>query len=521
MAYCHPETQAMAALLPAGSRLRTDPFSVGQQFLHGVAGHLSRLWEEVRRFGDGGFLGTAPLNVLDTLYAVHLGEDFQFEQDLADPRQTSFRVPFIRGFHAGNIYPVAVLPGNSLADLEQALPTRVDSDGDRVLGPTVLPPTAVRDLSGAAFAPLSIPGRLYLTLEGMTQKGVVFNGQLQPAAVHLKGITTKGTVEEEVVEFPTNMTVRSRRRYRRILWVKPLNIVPDAATLALSGAEHRFSLHPDFEFAVPVGRREQYAVWSLKEGVLSASHTVLGNEKEIILSPYLRWRLVDQDGQALPAEAMAVVPRRPWLAVVHQGRLHLYHKLLEYPEQERLGYLTRRTDGCVLTVESESFCYLPGETAEVMPRQVAPGKEVMRYQWRVAPPGQDLSVYVPQSGVLTPAGGDLWLTPAEAPASRYYGLLLTQPGWWVVSLAARYADGSTSTDVRLFGSLQKRPLATFTLEDILPDADHVFADSDERLWVAAGTAARRLRFRVDAALVDYLNKMIFFKEDYDEVEVIP
>lgn len=525
MAYYHHESQAMADLLPANFRMRLDPFSVGQQFLTGAAIHLEHLREQIQHFSDGHFLSTAPLNTLDVVYTVFLGADFQFQPDLSDPRRVSYRVPFIRGLHQGKIYPVTVVPSNNLEGLEKALPTRIGSDKTITLGPEVLPPTPVAALGTASLQPLSVPGYIYITLQGASQRGVFHRGQLFLAQVYLRGITTKGTVEEETLEFPANLTMRSRHRYKELLGVQARYIVPETATIAVSGAEHHFAAHLDQELVLPVNRQEQYVIWTLEDGILTSSYTALAGEKEVILQPHLRWQLVDDTGEPLIEEAdFTLVPRRPWLAVLYQNRLLFYHKLLEYPPLERLELLTRRTDGCLLTIEADRFCYLPGETLEVRALATAKARQILRYRWEVAPPGGPWEIYRPDASlqlVPLPPGDTPWLSGLDGPAPVYYHLPLDQPGWWGIALTATYADGSTSTDVRLVGALQKAPMTSFDLTDVITDADRIFADSDERLWVAADTEAKRLVLITDAALVDYDNKLIFLKESYDAIEVIP
>lgn len=522
MNYYIPDTQALADLFPPDHRLRRDLFSVGQQFLQGVTGHLRHLRTQLYRWETGRYLQNPPLNLPDTLRLIYLGDDFQFHPDLSDPRRISYRTPFLRGITQGQIYPIQVLPNNHLEDIENTVFTRIASDLTKTVGPEVLPPTPVAELHQATLQPLTFPGHVYITLQGSTQLGSWWNQQFFPANLSLRGVTTKGTIEEEVIEFPANLTVRTKKRYLRLLQITPRHIFPDTATLSLSGPEHRYHYHLDESYTIFMNRQEQAVIWALEDGVLSSNYVVLQDEKSLTFNPYLQWQLINSQEQPIPAQSMAVIPQRPWLGVVYDNTLYLYHKFLEYPSQERLLLLTRRTDGLSLSIEADHFTCLPGQSIEIRAVPTTLARRPVQFRWEVARPGEGFQPYQPDTSlILQPSTEAVWLPATDERLLHYYSLPLETPGWWGVALYGRHQDGTVTTDIRLTGALQKAPLAEYPLNGIISNPEYLFVDSDEYLWVVSGNTAKRLVCILDAALVDYERKLLLLTHTYDEVEVIP
>jgi len=526
--YC-PETQALADLLPPTWRLRQDLFSTGQQFLNPAGQTLRSLNDQIKGLQDNSSLSTFRVDGLDTLYRLALGLDFAFVQETNDPRQISWRPPFLRGFIDSNIYEINTLEANTLEALDRVLPTRIELTDIVAHGLPVLEATPLNQLSQASFEPLAIPGYLYLTLSGLEQKGQIYRSIFYPAQIRITGETTKGTIEEETVVFPANLTLPTRKRYKSVLKVKTLYMVPETATLTItdaSGGPAAFITDTDLVFSVD--RQDQYANWSINGNSLQCSYYLPGTEAMPYLESRYTFQLTDPAGVPLSGNC-AVYPilHHDFLAVTNGSWLFLYHKLLEYPDQATLAHLKNLTDPCLLAITADRYFYQPGNILQILPWQLAPTQGIIQYSFQVAPPGSPLSPYQPDAANnLTLAGATTWINnPArknlQVPALNY-NLTLDQPGYWAVALTALYDDGTTSTDVRLFGALQKTPLAAFDLSvSFAEELTGVFVDSQEKLWVKDSSRCGQFNLLYDYALVDYQRKLIYFKEAYDEVEVIP
>lgn len=529
--YYRQETQAMASMYPEGFRVREDKWSIGQQYLHGISRWTDELISKGRAGGDGTTVTNAHLNCLDTVYPLFLGDGFQFEQDVSDPRLMSYRLPFLQGKIGTDFYTINGVTPNDLQGLDEALPNRWQVQEAKTVGNRPLSPTAISQLATATIGSLSVPGYVYLTLSGLAQKGVYFKGKEYLASVTITGQTTKGTIEEETIFFPTDLPVRSNKRYKSIASIKPLNIVPDTCTVSIDTVDYKQPYCIDNNYALVLGRREQYPVWSLQnpdtDYTLNCEFLTIGTERSLALSQYMAWLLVDEAGQTLIRPSMALVPHRKYIAVATQDcKLLFYNKQIEYPSQERLNLIKQRTPDTLVSVESDYYFYLPDEIAQIMALQPSAAQQIQRYRWLVAPPGQPFSVYkidsfsfmVPDDtndGWIEADYSDNKLTPI------YSGLNLTTPGYWGVALESIRLDGTRSKDVRLFGAMQKSPEVVFDMSAALTVLDGIFYDGDENLWIKHGPDVVMLKFFKDLALVDYEKKIILFKERYDEVEVTP
>ena len=523
MGYYSPETQALADLFPASFRLRQDPFSVGQQVLNPAGQHLADFKRQLRRSRRSCSINTFPLDTLDQLYRVYLGPDFTFARTASDPRIVQWRRPTITGTINLQPFPVGVI--TTLEEMEDAIPSRLTAGATVTLGPEILGATPISQLASADFDLPSIPGRLYLTLAGTTNIGLMQGGKLLPIQVFLSGITTKGTTEDEIITFPGNLTLSTRKHYQQVLGIKVINANPDA-TLALSGAEHVFDHHLDPDFAISVNRQDQYVIWDINGTVLNCQYFIMLEQEEAVLQPNLSWQLQNENGQNLTgATVMSLMPGKNYFAAVNGKKLFFYDKRLEYPPKTALAHLQNRTDNCQAVIDADTFFALPGDTFSLRAYQPSQIRNVTSYFWQVAPPGQNLQPYKIVNGSLVLADDMTqammrnsatmdWKLPKD-----YLSLDLNQVGYWAITLTTTYQDGSQSTDARLIGALAKTPMATFAHG--LGDFNNVFTDDDGRLCLMNQNGAIPLKFFYDLALVDYEKKLIYLRDRYDAIEVTP
>jgi hypothetical protein len=527
--YYYQESQACSSLFPIGSRIREDKWSTGQQFISNPAKSLAHVRELIRANTDGTNLSTVHLNEIDTLYTLYLGGNFEFSPELDDPREFSYRVPFIRGQINTTWYPVNVCEPNNLETLDKTLPNRWSVAKTLTLGQQVLASTAVKDVVGATLQPMSVPGYVFISLTGSTQRGINFKDTLYPSTVIIKGLTTKGTIEEEVVEFPCDITLRSKKRYSKIISVRPIHIVPDTALISVKTADGHPQYHVDLDHFIALDRNEQYPFWNLfSDSVLECSYLIPGDEKSFTLTPLYRWNLIDDTG-AIPTNSdFCIMPHCPYIVLASGTKIHFYHKFLEYPTQERLNLLVGKTDGCLLTIDSSDFFPLPQDTIELSAAIGSSARKAQHFRWEIATPSSSVFVPYGDDGNFNLVSGvginDSWIGVNYIDNEykpQFFNLLIDEPGDYLVALIASNQDGTISRDIRLVRGMEKEPVLTFNFSTLIDNIDNVFVDGDENIWVADGSEATCLKFHKDMALVDYIKKVVVLHERYDEVEVIP
>ena len=159
-----------------------------------------------------------------------------------------------------------------------------------------------------------------------------------------------------------------------------------------------------------------------------------------------------------------------------------------------------------------------GEPIESIPWHARPLKELLKYRiWYKRPDGERFGLL---SGTSVSYSSDFWVTvPAGTKITRsvenFVAIPTTQRGDYVVAIEAVFIDGEEQEYRRIFSTKYKTPLTTLDLSSIVPNPiDGIDFDSDQKLWVKSGSDYYQIGLHTDIMLIDYANKIIYFKENY-------
>jgi len=105
--------------------------------------------------------------------------------------------------------------------------------------------------------------------------------------------------------------------------------------------------------------------------------------------------------------------------------------------------------------------------------------------------------------------------------------MLTAVGEWIITFEAQYYNASTqeteilNTKILLYVP-SITPEVQFALPDIFKNADSISIDSDGKYWIGKTTGYSNvylLNMFYDYFMIDYLNKRLWFKEEYSNVRI--
>jgi len=499
------------------------------------------------------------MDQMDMVYQISLPYSFEFEFDFIDPANPRPKPPYTRGIIGTTEIVIDSIEENNIESFwYDPLPTRITIGDDEIdLDPgdtgllatgDVLPATAIGAgiVLPVTFTDPFVPGRLYVTIADGDEFGYKDDLVQSPAYVELEGVTVKDTEEIERVYFYYNATKVTKKYWKEITKATIYNTLPSTATLMITsvGATLQQIQDPAYVEFDTVGGRSSY--WELDESngtvmlqqILPVARVITGEARPGFQQDVHRsWILQDELGIELPWADVAdyTLERfRPYMYVLMGDRtLHIYNKWPEYPDITSIRFLKERTDSCNTWIDVSYDEGILDDEVRLSAQVIAPTKSVAFYSLQGSKPSHDNDwYYIDTDGVWGGTEIDARVT-LEVPSSDlpYIGYVvpLDEHGVHAFKLETRYTDGTNDVDVVLIWSRYKLPLATFDLAAIDTTLDDpalaICFDYNQTLWLGGtfdtGTdfKFKELDLHADLMLVDYDKKLLYLREEYDEVWV--
>ena len=166
-----------------------------------------------------------------------------------------------------------------------------------------------------------------------------------------------------------------------------------------------------------------------------------------------------------------------------------------------------------------------GKEVEVAGIQSSVGKTITRYRFKIRYPDGTVWYINPADGSLSASNTEHIIVTSQNDLQIITeGFIVTLPelGDYIISVDASYNDGTTSIDSKIVRVMYKGALAKYKLERLLFDAEPVNLvrdfDGAIKLYDSAGFL-HSLVLSKDNMLIDYQNGILYFNEEYDEVDV--
>jgi hypothetical protein len=526
-------TQELVNIFPPWSKVRTDEQSVGQQVLNPFANAMERLERQLHTIRDNQYITTANLDEIDLVYKVELDADFDWDYDNKDPLEVNPLPPTVTGLSSGSWYPVEQAELNDIETFwYESIPNRVTLEntvsGENhellTLDAEEAPVTGVWEhhLDGGDLWIEAIGGVQYLNFE---------QDRLYRGKVIISGETRKGTIEEETLVFPWDMKQRTTKEWKVVKQVKAFDI-EDEVEIDIRSADfssgpylsvwnNRYSKNRNKidEFwdmghndTIPTLDRIEYQSDEWQQLVLGFS------SKDIID----RWELLDASNNTVSGVDMTLQPytNRAWVTTA--DTLFLYD--LAEETVSGVNDLIDDTAGANVQLDYDDTYVLLGEDITFLPWHARPLKEISKYRlWYKQPNGQKYGLL---QGTPVSFSSDFWvIIPQGTDLSRtvedYVNITTTQRGEYLVVCEVEFIDGETQTTSRIFSTRQKTPLAVLDVSSIVPGSiDGIDFDADQKLWVKSGDKYYQIGLHADKMIIDYPNKIIDLKENYEEVTIV-
>lgn len=526
-------TQELVNTFPPWSRVREDSQSIGYQLLNALSVPIEGIAKELSRAAANEFLSTANLDEIDIFHKAILPPSFVFDTSSADPLKTIQLAPTVSGVVSGVSYLVASTEENSVESVwYDTLPNRVSLV-------TVVTGTddVLLDLDASQFPQEGTydhhlgGGHIHLETASGIQYISLVKGEVVRAQVVLTGTTRKGaTDEKDNIVFPWNQKQKSLKEWKQITKVETQNI-PSGIQLTIKSGDYAFADYiSPWNLRVSDRRRKIDEFWGL--GTSDNSKPVLNrieytsDEWEQLVSvgatkaPSQSWELLDEDWAAVDGIDMAIQPfsDRAWI-VTTTGMLYCYDLAESMPSG--LAGLRGKTPGSNVQLEADFREVIFGEDFEFIPWHAKPIEEILAYRLYYKDPTGTVSGL--NRGIPVPYSNDFWIRGQQLRRTIEDVVLFptAHRGEYLFTFEAFMAGGETHTEKVLFKTTHKIAQKTFDLSSLISGTvSGIEFDSDQYLWVKTDIGYHRINLHYDVMLIDFDSKILYFKEDYDTVDVI-
>ena len=529
-------TQELANNFASWTRVRQDDQSLGYRMLNAFANSMEHMEKQLGRMGANTFLPTANISEIDQLYRVVLPRDFEFEIDNQDPSNECPIAPDVLGLQDTVWYTVEQADQNDiqsfwyeLAPDRVTVGTTIDStsgSGDY----TLINDTADNfPKTGSFLHHLQDGGKIVVEATGGTQYLKVDKQSVRRARVLLEGITRKGTQEEEVIVFPWDMKQTSTKEWKELTAVRLLDM-EDAVTITVRSADfiHGPYLVPyNLRFSPQRNKIDEF--WDV--GLVDTVNTldwieytsdewqqlVLGfSDKGVRES----WELLDSGNTNIAAVDIALEPfsERAW--VIDNTMLYLFDT--NQTIIENVEALRDRTQGTNLAFDLEFPSVVLGEDIVFIPIHARPLKEIQAYRiWYQTPTGDKFhfdATGTPQTFDNTFYIRDVF--PLKRTVDSIKKVTSTERGEYILGFDAIYIDQEEDHERVVVPVQSKQAQAEFDLSSIGTNLTGIDFDTDHNLWVLDDNGDyHNIVMHYDKMLIDFVNKIIYFREQYENVDV--
>lgn len=548
----------MANRLPDWTVARLLPHSILQQFLNPTGSATEDLYKYIITQTRNQFVTAANLDQLDVVNTIRLPNDFVFGKYLNNLYSNTYVAPQICGYiNSIDIWPTVV---DNLDDFwNEALPTRITATGrQRYAGP-VLDEVTISDLEDAVPNAITHPTRLAVIVTGCVNF-VDLSRRAQGSILVLYGTTERDLEETEVMLIPYNGTFITNKIWKSLDRVEYYGLQPSTGTVKINNFcfnierevdKYQLSVAPDQEKLV----YHKLGSHTFDEGDFSTHQltTLIANNLGELYSGVDTLEAVHEiellyNDNNINLIDIAVQPFTGRIFGLSTQYLYIFDQYAPLPDYREMH---ERTTGAAVSLHSDFYSYLRGDTARVEAVWSRQLKRILKNRWSVLKPdGNTIYLDIEGNEVSNTAAwifNTLYSELAFGPFESDGGLIdkqvmsytLSQRGTYLFKIETVFADNSQEVDILPLYTEYKEALTRLVLPTALQDGEGIAFDSNQKLWVlrAVGGSnpydvpyeygieyniygvAIEANLATDTALVDFTNKIIYLHEEYDSLEI--
>lgn len=534
-----PYMEQLASYLPDYTRAGVDRYSVFQQLLNPIALKMDNIRQKTQSHHRSLLINASDLSDPDWLYEYELDSSEEFNFVINSEGASSVVPPTVWGYSGVN--RINLRACESFRDFwEEAIPTRftvIESINPALVALT--PSISIRELE--VLAPFDVPtnGRVYLTLHSSSSIVDITSEELGQAFIVLEGISGTGADQKEVILLLEEGDIPSKLNWSKIESVSLETNIESASGEVLFGLlPTRLGIRVEPSFKSVLNRRTDTVKWQTGEDEIgSYVDKLLSGEGHIIdiargessFSAVQRYRLADANGDAVSITDHSVNLSGNFFYGTDIDTLYLWDRRDRLPSN--LALMTGITEQPeqsfaivayeLQTVEDDA----PSVVLSVEMERALGLKTARSWMWSVVKPDGETLYIKPSTGEFFEY--EYW-NDNPIPINYYgikernFDLTLDEIGDYMFELRVLYTDGTTDIIRRIFQLHQKNAIAQYDLGhliDLTDEINRVHVTENGELWISNAETIYKMRPVYDTFMIDTENSKLYFREEYDAVEV--
>lgn len=526
-------TDELANGFPEWTKVRTDDQSIGKSFINTIGLEMELLFTEMHRAQKSMFLTTAFTGEIDQTFKVQLPNSFIFTIDSEHALSPVSSAPTISGLIGSTWYPITEITDGSIRSFwYEALPNRISEITQFPISGLLVASGVSSDISlTLVTSGLALDNRLTIVADGEQLLAVDAENNLQRSKIRISGTTWKNTIETEDIVFLFSESKQTFKAWNSVSRIAPIDFVSESQIDVYSHQFNQPYYIDSFESIsqFPDARENLPLFWTLRTTSSGASmlqaqrYTALAAVDLIRQKPqlaeYRNWELLNESGDPVIVLDIVPVPNEQRIYAIDASGLYLYDSHFELPD---LKQLTLKTSNGLVDIETSSDYVVRDEELEVTAVFKRPIKTIVRHRIKIKfPDGVENGILL--DGTLVPVSTDHWIIDeiTDRLVRQPFIIELSDFGQHLITLEVVYLDQVTEIAQRAILVQSKTPLAQLDLSTITTTAIGIDVDHQNRLLVlAASGVVHQLGLHYDIVLIDFNNKELVFREQYDEVKVI-
>ena len=531
-------TQRLVNRAPEETIARRSPGSVMQQLLNPISQEIEKTIKGLTDERFNMFISTANPAMMDVVYRAQLPASLALNRTEHANGTIEYVVPTVYATISGTEYEISIAEKNDIETFWNfALPSRIEDREKSLAYQAVLPSTAVSDLGTATINSVPIKGHLHFTLKNNSNWEVKQGTRIYYPKVYIKGLTRKGVELTEVIGLRYNGTFKTINQWTTVEEVFVSYLSEDALISLESFPFDAESILDTRNLAVPNSGGERMAFSRLNNeqlwGSSLISDTFTSADMNIIRlgvdekDKQYEIELLDVDGfNVTAATGMVSKPETDYLLVVDGTRLFIYDNLFPYPDTDQMH---SQSSDPKIDLYSNRWTFAKDETATVKTQNLDIANVPFQTRWIIEDPNK-VSWYLGLDGSFWPLTTPAWIENVEWENNLFkeqeIDVDLTLAGTYKITFEAQYLSRDTGEAFSLTTKLlwfvpAIRAEAEYTLPATLINPDNIFIDSDGLVWLLKGNDIHQLDIFYDYFLVDYKQNLLFMREDYNSIRVVP
>lgn len=547
-------TQKLVNAYPLWSDIRNDEQSIGAQILNTIGLSLEDLHEQLVKQNYNNTIPFANVGDIGLIYKYFLPQTYEFDNSNNDQANPIYSPPIVVGTQGATNYTISLCDNNDIESFwYNSLPTRITVSSTSIAN--IVADTLAVNMYGciASITQDQSPYIMNVTLDqpytrlwvqtsgAQSYIRIDDKGLVQRASIVITGITRRDVIESETLIFLYDDVIPTRKEWKTITKLEIYNVDPSTVNIRLFA--HRFQrnqtplLSPPKDFynldSSVESKQDMDTFYDLDINTLSHSiikfQTWQSDDIRIRMSGFVgldtkrSFELRNTSNAAITtANDLTVEPFSNRIWIVDNTTLYLFDNEQTLPD---MSVLLNKDSSAMSIMEPDNYHVTPSDTVTIdyqWHRQIS---EIVRHRvWVQYPDG---TLHNAAANTFSAYDKTAWIygTPTGRILRQQEKYILPSVGDYIFNMEVVYANGISEIDQRIVSVDIKKALAQFSFTSLAPGGllKGIDFDSDQNMWILVNTSGTftklKVTFAYDTMMIDYQNKIIFFKEKYDQVRI--